>query len=195
MFDISPMKWLEIIAVILAILCVWQTVKENIWCWITGSVSNLLFCYAFFTARLYSDMALQLVYVLLNAYGWYQWLHGGKRQSSLSVTMTTIRTWIVLALVALILTSALGQWLSLHTNTDVPYWDATTTVMSLVAQFMLAKKLIENWWIWISVNVMYIGIYYYKMLYLTSGLQIIFIALSIMGYLEWKKSLRAAEEA
>lgn len=186
------MSPLEIAAVALGLIGVWQTVREDIWCWLTGSVSTALFSIAFFQARLYSDVGLQLVYIGLNAYGWYQWKFGGREKTGVPISTMTVRQWMVAALVAMVSIVALGTALKHLTDTDVAYWDATTTTLSLIAQYLLARKRIENWWIWIVVNGLYIGIYLYKGLYLTSGLQVVFIILSVMGYLEWRKSLQAA---
>jgi nicotinamide mononucleotide transporter len=185
------MSPLEIAAVVLSLIGVWQTVREDIWCWLTGSISTALFSIAFFQARLYSDVGLQLIYILLNAYGWYQWKFGGRDKAGVPISTMTLRQWGVTALVALASIAALGTALNRMTDTDVAYWDATTTTLSLIAQYLLARKLIENWWVWIAVNALYIGIYIYKGLYLTSGLQLVLILLSVMGYWEWRKSLRA----
>jgi nicotinamide mononucleotide transporter len=189
------MSPLEIAAVVLGLIGVWQTVREDIWCWLTGSISTALFSIAFFQARLYSDVGLQFIYILLNAYGWYQWKFGGREQTGVPISTMTMRQWIIAALVALGAIAAMGTALKQLTDTDVAYWDATTTTLSLIAQYLLARKLIENWWVWIVVNGLYIGIYLYKGLYLTSGLQVVFILLSVMGYLEWRKTLRATAAA
>ncbi|MBI5031019.1 MAG: nicotinamide mononucleotide transporter [Chloroflexi bacterium] len=184
------MGLLEIAAVSFGLICVWQTVKENVWCWVTGSISNILFSVAFFQSKLYSDVGLQIVYILLNAYGWYEWKYGGKNKTELPISTTAPRWWAIFALISIASIALMGTALHNLTDTDVAYWDATTTVLSLVAQFMLTKKLIENWWIWITVNMLYIGIYFYKGLYLTSAQQIVYIVLSMMGYLAWRKTLR-----
>lgn len=183
------MSLLEIAAVALGLLGVWQTVKENIWCWVTGSLSNTFFIIAFFQARLYSDVGLQIIYVLLNGYGWYEWKYGGAGTTELPISKMSFRQGLILAGISCIGIVAMGMALERWTDTDVAYWDATTTVLSLIAQYMLAKKLIENWWVWIVVNVLYIGIYFYKALYLTSAQQIVFIVLSLAGYLAWRKTL------
>jgi nicotinamide mononucleotide transporter len=179
---------LELLAVAWGILTVWLTVRQNIWCWPIGSLSNLLFVFIFFREKLYADMALQVIYIGLNTYGWYEWLYGGRNKTPLAVSRTPPRMRLVLA--GLAAAAIAGLTLALRqTDAALPFWDSTTTVLSLVAQFMLAKKWIENWGVWITVNLLYIGIYAYKGLYFTSAQQFIFIYLSVMGFLAWRREL------
>jgi nicotinamide mononucleotide transporter len=180
---------LETVAVLWGILTVWLTVKQNNWCWPIGSASNALFAVIFFREKLYADMVLQLIYIGLNAYGWYEWRFGGQNKASLPVAFTPARARLTLAALAVAGTAAVTLYLARYTDASLPFWDATTTVLSLVAQFMLARKWIENWWVWITVNVLYIGLYATKGLYLTSAQQLVFITLSVMGYLGWRKEL------
>lgn len=181
---------LEIIGVALGVACVYLTVRENNWCWPTGIANNILFIAIFIPARLYADSGLQVVYIALGLYGWYQWLYGGKGKTALPISLTPGRMWPVLAAAAAGSTLLLSELLRRLTNSNVPLWDALTTVLSLTAQYMLAKKWLENWWVWISANTLYIGLYVYKQLYLVAGLQVVFITLSLMGYFAWRKELR-----
>jgi nicotinamide mononucleotide transporter len=180
---------LELLAVAWGVLTVWLTVRQNIWCWPVGSASNVLFTVIFFRERLYADMALQVIYIALNFYGWYEWLYGGRGRTPLPVRRTPGRRRWVLAGLAAAAIAGLSYGLRTFTDASLPFWDATTTVLSLVAQYMLAKKWIENWGVWITVNVLYIGIYAVKELYFTSAQQLIFIWLSAMGFMAWRKEL------
>ncbi len=180
---------LETVAVLWGVLTVWLTVRQNNWCWPIGSASNALFAVIFFREKLYADMALQIIYIGLNAYGWYEWRFGGRHKASLPVSLTPARARLGLGALALAGIAAVTVYLARFTDASLPFWDGTTTVLSLVAQFMLAKKWIENWGVWITVNVLYIGVYASKGLYLTSAQQLVFIALSVMGYLAWRKEL------
>lgn len=182
---------LETLAVVWGVLTVWLTVKQNMWCWPIGSASNALFVVIFFREKLYADMVLQVIYIALNFYGWYAWRNGG-RPTTLPVAMTPARLRLPLAGLALAGTAVVTYYLASQTDASLPFGDAATTVLSLVAQYMLAKKWIENWWVWISVNVVYIGLYAFKGLYLTSAQQLVFIALSVLGYLAWRKELMGA---
>ena len=188
------MNWLEAVAVVWGILTVWLTVRQNIWCWPIGSASNVLFAIIFFNERLYAGMTLQIVYIALNLYGWYKWRYGGADKAPLAVGRTPPRMrWI---LGGLVLFGAAGAGLALNTftDTDVGYWDATATVLSLAAQYMLARKWIETWGVWICVNLLHMGLYAYKGLYLTSAQQAVFIALSVAGFLAWRKAMGSSQQ-
>lgn len=181
---------LETVAVVWGILTVWLTVKQNNWCWPIGSLSNALFAVIFLREKLYADMVLQVIYIALNAYGWYEWRYGARDKAALPVSVTPARLRLPLAGLAVAGTAAVTLYLARLTDASLPFWDAITTVLSLVAQYMLARKWIENWWVWIAVNLLYIGVYAVKGLYLTSAQQLIFIALSVLGFLAWRKELR-----
>ena len=163
------MNWIEIVGTIFGISCVWLTVRENIWSWPTGLVQVVLYIFVFYQAKLYSDFILQIVYVALQLYGWYNWLYGGKNKTPLKVTYLMHR----------------------YTDASVPYLDGFIAVMSLIAQWLLTKKKLESWLFWIAVDVMAVGVFWYKQLYFTSGLYTIFLFLAIFGLLEWKKSFES----
>jgi nicotinamide mononucleotide transporter len=177
----------ETVGVALGVLSVWLTVRQNNWCWAVGSLSNLFFAVIFWREKLYADMVLQLVYIGLNAYGWYAWRFGGQRRTTLPVSATPALARLALISVAAAGIAVVTYYLARFTDASLPFWDATTTVLSLVAQYMLARKWIENWWVWIFVNVLYIGLYAYKGLLQASAQQLVFIALSFMGFWAWRK--------
>ena len=139
---------------------------------------------------LYADSALQVLYVALGFYGWWHWLHGGPTRGDLAVTSASPRLRVAIALAALLATVALGTFLEAATDSTVPYPDAATTVLSVTAQLLLTRKLIETWPVWIlGVNVPFVAIYLYKGLALTAALQLVFIALSIVGWVAWRRSM------
>lgn len=188
------MSWLEAVAVAFGIVSVYLSVRENIWSWPTAIVNVALYILVFFQARLYADMGLQVVYVALNAYGWYQWLYGGANRTELHVSRTSARLAAVLVLVGVACAALLGTLLARHTDAALPYVDSATTSTSLVAQWMMTRKKLENWLVWVAVDVVYIGMFVYKDLYLTSGLYAVFLVLSAMGYVQWRRSLASAGE-
>ena len=149
-----------------------------------------LYIYIFQQARLYSDMGLQVVYVFLQFYGWHQWLHGNKDHGELSVRRIKPNPGIVWMLIGCFGTAALGYAMNRYTDADLPYWDAATTVLSLIAQYLMAKKLLESWLFWIVVDVLAVGIYAVKSLYLTSGLYAVFLGLAVMGFFAWQSSMK-----
>jgi nicotinamide mononucleotide transporter len=130
------------------------------------------------------------VYFVLSVYGWYEWLYGGKDHSALSVSRTPRRVWAVLAVIALVVWISLGRLTSGLPGVSLPYVDAGTTTTSLIAQWMMTRKLLENWVLWTIVDVVYIGMFIYKGLYLTAFNYAVYLALAIMGFFAWRKSLR-----
>jgi nicotinamide mononucleotide transporter len=188
---------IEPLAVITGIAAVALTVRQHIVNWPIGILSSGLFFVLFVQAGLYADSVLQVLYVLLGCYGWWHWLHGGPRGNDLPVTSASTRLRIALAIGALVATAALGVFLDSSTDSTVSYPDAATTVLSITAQILLTRKLIESWPVWIfGVNVPYIAIYLYKGLAMTAALQLVFIALSVAGWTAWRRSMaeRRAEE-
>jgi nicotinamide mononucleotide transporter len=152
-------------------------------------VNVALFIVVFWQARLYADMGLQVVYVALCLYGWYEWLHGGEEEGVLAVSRAPAGARGRLGALGIAGAGLLGLALSRHTDASLPFWDSSTTSFSLVAQFMQTRKWLENWVVWIVVDLVYVGMYVYKSLYLTAGLYAIFLLLAIAGLREWRRSL------
>jgi nicotinamide mononucleotide transporter len=184
------MNSIEIVAAIIGLVSVWLTVKENIWCWPTGIVMVFLYIFIFYEARLYSDAILQVIYVFLQIYGWYVWLHGGQNRGELRVSRIKQVQAIIWSGVALVGTFSLGFVMHSYTNAALPYPDAAITVMSLIAQWLMAKKILECWLIWIAVDILAVGVYAAKQLYPTTGLYAVFLILAVLGYLTWKKAYK-----
>jgi nicotinamide mononucleotide transporter len=181
--------YIEWLGVITGLISVWLTVKENIWCWPVGIVSVGALLVVFSEARLYADMGLQAVFIILSLYGWYEWLRGGKDKGELEVSNSSTKLNLVLASIAFAGTAVMGYLLSTWTDAALPYWDSLMTVLSLIAQWMMAKKLLQSWIVWISVDLISIGIYFAKGLYPTLLLYTIFLVLATLGYIEWRKTL------
>ena len=183
---------IEPAAVLTGIACVALTVRQRILAWPIGIVSSALFLILFVRFGLYADSALQVLYVALGFYGWWHWLHGGPRGDGLPVTSASTRLRIAIAIAAVAATVVVGSFLDTATDSTVPYPDAATTVLSIAAQVLLTRKLIETWPVWIfGVNIPYVAIYLYKGLTLTAALQLVFIALSILGWAAWRRSMAA----
>ena len=186
----EQLSLLELTATVFGIAGVWLTVKKNRWCFPTGIVNVSLYAWLFFQSKLYSDACLQLAYIILLIYGWYQWKSGGDEKSEKPVSRTTGKMFLFLIVVTGVATVSVGTWLKNSTDASFPYVDTLTTSMSLVAQWMIAKKKIENWIVWVVADVIYVGMYISKHLYLTSLLYAIFIVLAIIGWFEWNKEFR-----
>ena len=185
------MKTIEIVAAVFGVVSVFLSVRQNIWSWPTAIVNVGLYILVFFQAKLYADTGLQVVYVVLNAYGWYHWLYGGKNRTELPVSRTSARLGALLVGIGLAGTALIGTLLARTTDASLPYLDSMTTSTSLVAQWMMTRKLLENWLVWVAVDVVYIGMYIYKSLYVTAVLYFVFLVLSAMGYVQWKRSFQS----
>jgi len=185
---------LELVAVVFGIVSVFLSVRENIWSWPTALVNVALYFALFFRSGLYSDMGLQVVYFALSVYGWYEWLYGGAGRTTLRVTRVPGRVWAICAAIGVVLWATLGKLTSHLPGVALPYVDAATTTVSLIAQWMMTRKLLENWTLWIIVDVVYVGMFIFKGLYLTAGNYAIYLVLAVMGHVAWKRSLAAAAE-
>ena len=157
-----------------------------------GVVSVFLYFALFYKSGLYSDMGLQVVYFVLSLYGWYEWLYGGKGHTALKVSRTPSRLSVVLGMIALVVWASLGRATSQLPGVSLPYVDAGTTTTSLVAQWMMTRKLLENWALWVMVDVVYIAMFLFKGLYLTAANYAVYFVLAAMGYVSWKRSLSKA---
>jgi nicotinamide mononucleotide transporter len=185
------MSWTEIAGFVTGAVSVWLYVRQNVWAWPVGIVNSVCWLVLFWASRLYLDAGLQLVYIGLSVAGWYWWLRGGQRPGELPVART--RRWEALALAAAALVGTLGLWWAMAAVSDaLPLPDAATTVVSLIAQYMLTRKLLGNWWCWIGVDVAYIVMYSSQHLYLTAVLQPLFIAMCVAGWRRWRADLRDA---
>lgn len=186
------MSPLEIAATVFGLWSVIAYVRESVWAWPTGLINVILYILLFWNSRLYGDTALQVVYVVLQFYGWWQWLHGGAGRRQLPITATSPRLWLSLGAIAAVAYVPMALLLGRYTDTDVPWWDSAPTISSLVAQWMISKKKLENWYVWIATDLVYIPLYLYKQLYLTAGLYAVFLVLCVLGLRAWTRTLRAA---
>jgi nicotinamide mononucleotide transporter len=179
---------IEIAAALFGLACVYLAVRQNIWSWPVGIVNVALYFVVFQQARLYADMGLQVVYLALSLYGWYQWLYGGPGRKALPVSRTSSGQFAVLVLIG-----AAGAWLTgmllvRHTDASLPYLDSALTSTSRVAQWMMTRKLLESWLLWISVDIVYVGMFIHKSLYPTAVLYAVFTVLAVLGYAQWKRT-------
>lgn len=184
------MSTIEIIATVFGLACVLLYIRQSIWSWPTGLVQVVLYAWVFYHARLYSDFLLHLVYIALQIYGWYHWLRGAPSNEGLPVRRLSRRAAAGCGLIAVAGTASLGFAMRRFTNADLPCWDAAIAVLSLLAQYLITRKVLENWLIWVAVDVLAIGVYWYKSLYVTTGLYGVFLFMAISGWLAWRKSYR-----
>ncbi len=180
----------ELIAVVVTLVAVYLTARQNIWCWPLGMLSVTLYAWVFFDAKLYADMGLQGLYFALAAYGWWAWRHGAGERGELDVTRTPRWTRWGLVVSGAAGGLLLGQILGRFTDASLPLMDSVLTSFSIVAQWMQTRKLLEAWLIWLAVDVLYVGMFFYKELYPTAGLYLCFLYLAIHGYLQWQRSMK-----
>ncbi|HET7462290.1 MAG TPA: nicotinamide riboside transporter PnuC [Longimicrobium sp.] len=185
MFGSSPFEW---IAVVFGIASVYLSVRENVWSWPTGIINVSMYVVIFLEAKLYADMGLQVFYIVISFYGWWNWLYGGANHSELHITRLSRRLMAILPVAGVLGSLALGWFLHQTTDAALPYVDSTLTVASLIAQYLMTRKVLENWIIWVTADVAYIGMYIYKELYPTAFLYAVFLVLASMGWFEWKRS-------
>lgn len=184
-----PISWTEIFGFATGGLCVWLTVRQNVWTWPLGLANNAIFFVLFLEGRLFADMCLQVLYFALGVYGWWNWLHGGANRGTLPVSRTTGAEWIGIAVTLPIATFAMHRVL-VDVNGAVPLADATTTALSLVANYLVTRKRIENWAFWIAADLIYIPMYVVRDLPLTAALYVIFLGMCAAGVRQWLASLR-----
>lgn len=170
-------------------VCVWLVTKGNLWNWPIGLANNIFFAILFWEARLFADFGLQGVYFVLGIWGWWQWLHGGEQRSKLKVSRATRVEWMAIAAFLGFGTWGLREML-IAVNGSAPFLDALTTTLCLAAQYLLCRKKIENWFLWIIADVIYVPLYFSKNLPLTALLYAGFIILCILGLKRWTKELR-----
>ncbi len=182
---------LEFFGFVFGITCVALTAMENIWGWPTGLVSVGIYIFIFLDARLYADFVLNIFFFITGVYGWYYWLRGGEERNDLPITRSSIREWMIYAAIGLVGLLIIGFCFDTWTNADLAYWDAYTTSFSLVAQILMARKKLANWLIWIAVDVIAIGIYWYKDLRLTALMFAIYLVLATLGFLNWRRKMHA----
>ena len=180
---------LEILGTVTGFLCVALTVRRNIWCWPIGIVSVIAYALLFVQIKLYADAGLQGFFFVTSIQAWYWWAKG-QVDDSLPVTwLTATQRWICAAVT--LAAVALCGWLFAHyTDAHLPYWDAIASGGSVTAQILLMRKKIENWHLWLFVDVLYVGIYIYKQVYLTAGLYAVFLMLAWLGLREWRAAAR-----
>jgi nicotinamide mononucleotide transporter len=184
------LEWspLEGIAAAFGLVSVYLSTRQNIWSWPTAIVNVALYTIVFYQGRLYGQMGLQPVYLALSIYGWYEWLHGGAKKTELHVSRASPRLLGALAILNIVTWIALAALLR-RTDAALPWLDALLTTTSLVAQWMMTRKILENWLLWIAVDVIYVPMFISQHLYATALLYAAFLILASMGFVEWRRSL------
>ncbi|WP_169515102.1 nicotinamide riboside transporter PnuC [Hymenobacter norwichensis] len=186
----NPLEW---VAVLTGFACVWLVARESVWNFPIAIFSCSLYIQVYRHSGLYSDSLLQIMFIALSLYGWYEWLYGGRGKTELPVSKTRPWEWAACAGFIGVFTAGFGYYLQLRTDTTVPYWDSFTTAGSLAAQYLITRKRLENWWLWIMVDIIYVPVLWHKHLYPTSALYALYLGLATYGYIQWRRQLGKQE--
>jgi nicotinamide mononucleotide transporter len=188
--SLQQVTLVEWVGTIFGLLTVWYSVKANILCWPTGMISVAAYAILFFNIKLYADTLLQIFFFIVSIIGWWQWSKRDKNDQTLPVTILSNLNRVLIFFLMIVCIVSSGYLFSRFTDAHIPFWDSTVTGMSVTAQLLLIRKKFENWILWIIVDVLSIGIYFYKEVYLTSFLYLVFLGMATKGFFEWKKQLQ-----
>jgi nicotinamide mononucleotide transporter len=180
---------LELVAAGFGIASVYLSVRQIIWSWPTALVNNALYFLIFLRERLYALMGLQVFFAAIAIYGWYYWRFGGEGRTALKVSRTPPALWPALVGLALVGVAAVGSVLDRTTDDPIPYLESGLLVASLIAQGMMSRKYLENWLVWIGVNVVSIGTFLAQGLGPTAVQYLVFLGLATKGHADWRRSL------
>lgn len=191
----AGVSWAELWGDVTGALCVWLVARQHVFNWPIGILNNVFFFLIFWWSKLYGDAVLQVVFAVLGLYGWWQWTHGTGRRGELPIRRTTAREWTVLVSATTLATAGAALWLARHTDSPVPLWDASVLTLSLAATYGQARKLVESWWLWITVDVLSVPLYVVRHLYPTAILYAVFLVLCVVGLRSWRRALRGESPA
>lgn len=191
---------LEIAGTIVGLLYLWWEYKASIYLWMASIVMPAIYIFVYYDAGLYADFGVNLYYLLIAIYGWWKWQHGTSRKNSspphsstaLPITHLPKKKWVPLTMVTLLLFVLIGGILVNFTDSDVPWLDALTTALSIMGMWLLAQKHIEQWWVWIVVDWVSVGLYIYKDLHFTAALYFLYAVIAMLGYKKWKQIMQSS---
>ncbi|MCC5854215.1 MAG: nicotinamide mononucleotide transporter [Idiomarina sp.] len=184
----------ELIAVILALAYVILAIRQSLWCWPAAAISASIYVMLFLEGRLFMESFLQLVYVLMAGYGFWQWKFGNRSGTSeLKISTRSLRWHLLAFLFILVATLIVTFVLTRYTSQDAALLDSFTTIASLVTTYMVAKKVLENWLYWIVIDAFYVYLFAIKGFYLTAGLFLLYLGMAGYGYLKWRSDMRLLE--
>ena len=183
---------LEIFGTLVGLIYLWLEYRASIYLWIASIIMPAIYIFVYYEAGLYADFGINIYYLGAALYGWWIWKFGNKSQQSqeLPITHMPKSKWLKAALIFVVALFLIAWILINHTDSNVVWWDAFTTALSIVGMWMLARKYLEQWWVWIVVDIVCVGLYIYKELYFTSALYALYAIIAIFGWLNWKKLMK-----
>ena len=188
---------IEILGTIVGVIYLWLEYRASIYLWVASIIMPAIYLYVYYTAGLYADFGINIYYLLIALYGWLAWRYGfsltardkGEEPHELAITHTPKRVWGKLVATYIAAQAAIALLLIHCTDSTVPLWDSFTTALSIVGMWMLARKYIEQWWVWMVVDITSSALYVYKGLYFTAALYAVYAIISIFGYYKWQRMM------
>jgi len=187
-------NWIEIVGAILSLIYLYFSIRQKVSMWIFGFMCSAMYIVVFFQSKFYADMTLQFYYLAVSVYGWIHWKRGTQLQGHiLPVTHVAKRISFYLSLGLVLVFGLYYLVLVNYTDSPIPVADSFTTALSVIATWMLAQKILENWLLWIVADALLVGLFIYKDLYPTALLFVIYTVMAVQGYRQWKKSMSQFE--
>lgn len=183
------MFYWEITGTFFALIGVYLTGRQNVWCWPMGILGVLIYGYIFFVSKLYADAGLQIVYFFMSVYGWLYWNQSLQKKADFEIKKMSVKQHLFTFLAAGVAGLFIVFFLKNYTDSDLAFWDAYTAIFSLAATYWMAKKYLEHWMYWVVIDFIYTGIYLYKNMYVTTFQYFIFFILALYGYIRWRKAV------
>lgn len=183
-------NWIEIVGALAGFVYIFFEIKASKWMWPIGLLTSVFYVVVFYDSKFYADMSLQFYYIVISIIGWYWWVSGANNGKELEISRVSLNLIVKLLLASILIFVLISYILVNYTDSSLPYWDALTTALSIVATWMLARKIIEQWLLWILIDLVSMALYIYKGLYPTSILFLIYSILAIVGYVKWKGLIR-----
>ena len=182
----------ETAAVVLAVLYLVLAIQQNIWCWLCAGISTAIFVYLFFDVRLYMEAVLNVFYFLMAIYGWHTWFYGRSNEHELLVVRWPRRIHLLAIIMLVALSLVSGYLLDTRTDAAFPYIDSLTSWGAVWATFLVARKVLENWWYWLLIDATMIYVFWAKDLELTAILYFVYLVMIPIGLISWTRSWREA---
>ena len=183
-------NWLELFGVVSTIVYLVLSIRQSIWLWPLGALSSAIYIAVYFANKFYADMGLQTYYLIISIYGFVVWLaHKNREGRELAVSRTTARQWLVLGIITAAIWGTLYAILTLLTDSPVPVGDSFTTALAITATWMLTRKMIEQWLVFIVADAVSVALYFTRSMPLTAFLYIIYTTMAVVGFYKWRKEL------
>ena len=193
-FDFLQANWFEIVAAFLAIAYLILAMLQDKRCWVAWIISSLMYFFVMYSANLYMEALLQIFYIFIGLYGLYQWRFKADKKDALKITTWSVKNHLIVIGALVFLTSLSGYVLMIYTAAASPFIDAFTTWGAIAASYLVAKKILENWFYWFVIDFVSVFLFISRELYPTALLFLVYLVLVVFGYSAWRKSWQLADE-